>query len=340
MSKENIRNYIKKLINSKVPEPTEILEICLLSNQIFKEESNILSLKTPLNLVGDIHGQFKDLLEMFRISGHPPYASYLFLGDYIDRGLKGIETICLLLCYKILYPKLVYFIRGNHECRAITTIYGFYAECAKKYNQKSDFDAERVLTSLNKNVWENITCVFDSIPIGAIIEADKTDLTLKPCQTEQAPTYFSHKRFVKKRVLAMHGGISPLAPTIDHIKSQFRYGEVPKEGLISDILWSDPDEMVGGFTESPRGAGYLFGKDVTETFIKTNDIDLVIRAHQLCQKGYAVHFGGKVLTVWSAPNYCGRTDNLASVLEIYENMSMSFNIFTEAPKEEGNSLNV
>ena len=117
-------------------QENEIRGLCLKSREIFLSQPILLELEAPLKICGDIHGQYYDLLRLFEYGGFPPESNYLFLGDYVDRGKQSLETICLLLAYKIKYPENFFLLRGNHECASINRIYGFYDEC--KYFLQED----------------------------------------------------------------------------------------------------------------------------------------------------------------------------------------------------------
>ena len=101
---------------------------------------------------------------------------------------------------------------------------------------------------------------------------------------------------------------------------------------MCDLLWSDPDD-VDDWSVSPRGAGFLFGSSIAAAFNQENGIDFICRAHQLVMDGYKIHFGGSVVTVWSAPNYCYRCGNVAAILELSESLKTEYKIFEAAPQE-------
>ena len=125
--------YVEKARKGEKLSEAAITLICTKVKDIFAKESNVVQLNSPITLVGDVHGQFYDVLELFRVGGDVPDTNYLFLGDYVDRGAHSVETITLLMLLKLRFPQRICLIRGNHETRQITQIYGFYAECQAKY---------------------------------------------------------------------------------------------------------------------------------------------------------------------------------------------------------------
>lgn len=133
---------------------SEIHLICSNAREIFLSQPSLLDLLPPVKVVGDIHGQYSDLIRIFTKCGYPPTSNYLFLGDYVDRGKQSLETILLLLCYKIKYPENFFLLRGNHECGNITRVYGFYDECKRRCNIK---------------IWKSFIDTFDTLPIAAIV---------------------------------------------------------------------------------------------------------------------------------------------------------------------------
>jgi len=148
--------YIENLITNKSIPEKSIYNICKQAKILLAEELNIVPVKLPVTICGDIHGQYSDLLEIFRIAGYPPDANYLFLGDYVDRGIDSVECFCLLVCLKLRYPKRVNLVRGNHETKQITITYGFYDECIRKYGSASP--------------WKAMVELFSYLPIAALIE--------------------------------------------------------------------------------------------------------------------------------------------------------------------------
>lgn len=132
----------------------EMKILCDLVRDILIEESNVQIVSAPVTICGDIHGQFYDLLELFRVGFPIPQTRYIFMGDYVDRGYHSLETFTLLMLYKVRYPDRIVLLRGNHECRQITQVYGFYDECQKKYG--------------NANVWKSCCQVFDYLTIAAV----------------------------------------------------------------------------------------------------------------------------------------------------------------------------
>ncbi|KXS22406.1 Serine/threonine protein phosphatase [Gonapodya prolifera JEL478] len=270
----------------------EIRYLCLKAREIFVNQPVLLDLEAPIKICGDIHGQYYDLLRLFEYGGFPPESNYLFLGDYVDRGKQSLETISLLLAYKIKYPENFFILRGNHESASINRIYGFYDECKRRYSI---------------SLWKTFTDCFNCLPVAALIE---------------------------DRILLMHGGLSPDLQNLDQIRRIMRPTEVPDAGLLCDLLWSDPEADTTGWNENDRGASFTFGPDVVARFLRKHDLDLICRAHQVVEDGYEFFAKKQLVTIFSAPNYCGEFDNAGAIMSVDESLMCSFQILKPAEKKQ------
>ena len=146
--------YAGKVTKTVCLKNAEITAICHAARELFLSQPALLELSPPVKIVGDVHGQYTDLIRMFEMCGFPPNSNFLFLGDYVDRGKQSLETILLLLCYKLRFPENFFLLRGNHECANVTRVYGFYDECKRRCTVK---------------VWKTFIDTFNTIPIAAIV---------------------------------------------------------------------------------------------------------------------------------------------------------------------------
>ena len=274
-------------------QESDFVTLLKLAQDILYQEGTLLNLTTPISVCGDVHGQFEDVIQLFKVGGLPPDTKYLFLGDYVDRGYWSVDTLSLLLAYKVKYPDRFFMLRGNHECRQVNNAYGFYEEILTRFGFAS--------------LWKLCNDVFDYLPIAAIIDG---------------------------KIFCVHGGLSPKVKLVEQIAISERRCEPQNSTEISDVLWSDPDE-IEGWHLNQRGAGYLFGTKPTDEFCYNNKLTMIARAHQLAMEGFQWHYGGnKLVTVWSAPNYMYRSGNKASIMEVSEDLSLDFKIFDAVPTEE------
>lgn len=276
--------YSTKVTKAVCLKNAEITAICAKAREVFMSQPSLIELNAPVKIVGDIHGQYNDLIRLFEMCGFPPDSNYLFLGDYVDRGKQSLETILLLFCYKLKYPENFFLLRGNHECANVTRVYGFYDECKRRCNIK---------------VWKGFVDTFNTMPIASIV-ADK--------------------------IFCVHGGLSPSLSHMDDIRNIARPTDVPDYGLLNDLLWSDPADMDQDWESNERGVSYCFGKKVIIDFLTRHDFDLVCRAHMVVEDGYEFFNDRLLVTVFSAPNYCGEFDNWGAVMSVSSNLLCSFEL--------------
>lgn len=146
--------YSTRVTKAVCLKNAEITAICTAARELLLSQPALLELSAPVKIVGDVHGQYTDLIRLFEMCGFPPASNYLFLGDYVDRGKQSLETILLLLCYKLKYPENFFLLRGNHECANVTRVYGFYDECKRRCNIK---------------IWKTFIDTFNCLPIASIV---------------------------------------------------------------------------------------------------------------------------------------------------------------------------
>eukprot|EP01026_Neomeris_dumetosa_P076651 TRINITY_DN82482_c0_g1_i2.p1 TRINITY_DN82482_c0_g1~~TRINITY_DN82482_c0_g1_i2.p1 ORF type:complete len:504 (-),score=76.46 TRINITY_DN82482_c0_g1_i2:450-1961(-) len=246
--------------------------IVLEAQKIFKELPSLVDIEIPsdqhFTVCGDIHGQYYDLLNLFKINGLPsPENPYLFNGDFVDRGSFSVEVILTLLAFKVLYPEHMHLTRGNHESLSMNKMYGFEGEVKHKYNT---------------TLFEVFRETFNWLPIAFVLN---------------------------EKVIVLHGGLfSEDDVSLDDLRKIDRNREPPEQGLMCEALWSDPSDEKGR-NPSKRGVGLAFGTDITQDFLHRNNLQLIIRSHEVKDEGYEITHDGRLITVFSAPNYCDQMGN-------------------------------
>lgn len=276
--------YSAKVTKAVCLKNAEIVAICAAARELLLSQPALVELSAPVKIVGDVHGQYTDLIRLFEMCGFPPASNYLFLGDYVDRGKQSLETILLLLCYKLKYPENFFLLRGNHECANVTRVYGFYDECKRRCNIK---------------IWKTFVDTFNCLPIASIVAG---------------------------KIFCVHGGLSPSLSHMDDIRGIARPTDVPDYGLLNDLLWSDPADMEEDWEPNERGVSYCFGKKVIMEFLQRHDFDLVCRAHMVVEDGYEFFNDRILVTVFSAPNYCGEFDNWGAIMSVSGELLCSFEL--------------
>ncbi|EDW77191.1 uncharacterized protein Dwil_GK22239 [Drosophila willistoni] len=261
-----------------------IQSLCRQARESFTRQPMLVELDAPVTICGDIHGQYTDLMRIFEACGWPPRTNYLFLGDYVDRGKQSLETICLLMAYKVRYPENFFLLRGNHECASINRVYGFFDEVKRRYNIK---------------LWRTFTDCFNFMPVAAI---------------------------VGERIFCCHGGLSPSLHRMDQIRELSRPSEVPSNGVMCDLLWADVNRATKGWGYNSRGVSFTFDDSIVKQFIRRHNLDLIVRAHEVVEDGYEFFADRHLITIFSAPNYCGQMDNAGGVMKVTRDLTCSFYI--------------
>lgn len=262
-------------------------------------------------VVGDVHGQLHDLLFLLQDAGYPSKDRiFVFNGDYVDRGAWGLETFLLLLAWKVFMPENIYLLRGNHESKYCTSVYGFEKEVMVKYGDKG------------KHAYRKCLGCFEGLPLASIIAGRVytchgglfRSVTVTPAKRLKG------KKNRKMNVNTDSKNIS-LGSLEELSKARRSVLDPPWEGpnlIPGDVLWSDPSKTPGLSPNKERGIGLMWGPDKTEEFLKKYQFKLIIRSHEGpdarekrdgfegMAEGYTIDHivdSGKLVTVFSAPDY-------------------------------------
>lgn len=281
----------------RLTEP-QALSILEKATDRLAREPNLVDVASPVTICGDIHGQYYDLMKLFDVGGSITENSYLFLGDYVDRGSFGIECLIYLYSLKLWYPNKFVLLRGNHECRHLTEYFTFKRECVHKYSER---------------VYDACIRSFCALPLAAVVD---------------------------KRFFCVHGGISPSLITLNDIVKLDRFQEPGGNGLLCDLLWSDPIHNFGHeqdqgirpgtsfLDNAARGCSYFFTYEAACQFLERNNLLGIIRGHEAQDAGYTMHRKTPrkgfpaVITIFSAPNYLDVYHNRGAVIK-YANKNIT-----------------
>eukprot|EP01060_Flectonema_neradi_P035472 TRINITY_DN6538_c1_g3_i1.p1 TRINITY_DN6538_c1_g3~~TRINITY_DN6538_c1_g3_i1.p1 ORF type:complete len:332 (+),score=49.00 TRINITY_DN6538_c1_g3_i1:887-1882(+) len=265
----------------------------------------VVSGKGTASVVGDTHGQVTDVIEIFQKFGLPTKdRKYIFNGDYVDRGDQGCEVVLLLCGWLLCDPTSLTILRGNHEDRSITLRYGFAEEARTKYGS---------------GMYDLFISLFAALPLSAV---------------------------VNDTVIILHGGLfrspedpSKLEPlqTLRDISNRERQkiDECPDKGIIADVLWSDPTpdnkKTILGDNDM-RGSGCHFADHLTTQWLDDHNFTTLIRSHegpdlQDLSLGYSLRADDRLITVFSARNYCGSYGNSGCVVTLGKDCHPRFQVF-------------
>lgn len=261
MKQEFIDDMIERFKTGKKIHRKYVYQIIAAVKQIVYDETTMVEMEIEeghqLTVCGDTHGQFFDLMEIFRLNGFPTAKHYyLFNGDFVDRGSWSTEIVLLLYAYKWLHPKAFFINRGNHETDDMNRVYGFEGECKAKYS-------ERVFKLFSES--------FSALPLATLIGT--------------------------KYLTLHGGLFSDDKITLDDIRKLNRHNQRQpgQQGLMMEMLWTDPQPQPGR-GPSKRGVGLQFGPDVTKRFCEANGLEAVIRSHEVRMEGYEVEHDGRCIT--------------------------------------------
>ncbi|KLO07080.1 Metallo-dependent phosphatase [Schizopora paradoxa] len=292
----------------------QALRILAEAEGLLRGETNLLDVGGPITVCGDVHGQYYDLLKIFEIGGDPANNTYLFLGDYVDRGCFGIECLLYLYSLKIRYPKRIYLLRGNHECRHLTEYFTFHRECVRKYS---------------KEVYEACIKSFQALPLAAVL--DNRFLCVHGGLSPELNMLGDVNMINRFQEPPSHGLLCDLLWS-DPI-ANFGHEQEPTANQTATTSMAGPVPAGTSFLHNPvRGCSFFFTYDAACAFLERNNLLGILRGHEVQNNGYNMYRKTphkkfpSVITIFSAPNYCDFYHNRGAVLK-YANKNITIRQF-------------
>ena len=254
------------------------------SVSLSENEGNIIQVNDPITVVGDIHGQYYDLLKLLNVGGDPESTKYLFVGDYVDRGCFSVEVMLLLCALKIRYKETLFMLRGNHECRQMTASFNFKEECLVKYDQE---------------IYDMFMDLFEALPISGIINGKF--ITFHGGISPELKTLEDLNKLNRFTEPPKKGLLCDIlwSDPIDH-----------NEGRLEDTF----------IRNEQRGCSYVFGAEALTKFLQANKLLSCVRAHEVQLDGFKMYNWRnknfpQIITIFSAPNYCDSYNNKGAIIK-------------------------
>ena len=282
------KNFISNLINEALGQ--------------LKSSTPLIKLRSPVKIFGSINGQYNDLMRYFSLFGRPSElkgdiecVDYLFLGNFTNRGAFSLETVCLLLALKVKYNGHFHLLRGNQEDLEISKLYGLAEECKEKL--KEDINQPN-------SIFNQLCNLFEYLPLAAV---------------------------VNNQIFCCHNGISKnglFLNDIQRLKFPIKVKTCP---IAKDLLWNTPninDNISFNKLLPIEYKPEQFNANALDSFLKTNKLKMIIRSHDVCQKGISNCFGDRVLTIFSSTNYCGVYQNAGALIFIKKSYEIQPKILT------------
>ncbi|XP_013389540.1 serine/threonine-protein phosphatase with EF-hands 2 isoform X2 [Lingula anatina] len=332
LSRYQLTTLVEGFKRGKTLHARFLLELLHNTRQLLKTKANVnvvnLNITKQLTICGDLHGKIDDLFTIFYKNGLPgPDNPYIFNGDFVDRGNHSVEVAALLFACLLLFPNDVHINRGNHEDSVMNMRYGFMKEVLNKYKDHGT----KVFTLFEE--------VFSWLPLATMIDkkifvvhggiSDNT--TLFSLETLDRHKYIS----VLKPPYQIEGGNSEANDS-----GKPKMSEIIEWKQVLDILWSDPKTQLGCSPNSFRGGGCYFGADVTDKFLRSNNLKLIIRSHECKRDGYEYTHYKQVLTIFSASNYYEEGSNKGAYIKLGQDHKPEFVQYMTTKASRGRNISI